>query len=249
MPTILKFDLCKICWRILCVYVVILSLSVRQLDVTGDTLPGLVIVVNSTSSCPSTAEKWNERAEKINCESMLSTVNATLKYHCLVNHWGNESIELCGEESEIIGHSCPEFNQGGNRIQEKYKHKCNNSDPPCPFKFYASEVFKYPSCLKLTFTTGDNDDNGDDDGDFIDDSGETDSVSLFTITILVFLGILIISLFYFYWKTKGNKPKETKHTTEEVKNATAGNNEMYGELNDPSTILKDEKITMIKFPK
>lgn len=31
-----------------------------------------------------------------------------------------------------------------------------------------------PSCLKLTFTTGDNDDNGDDDGDFIDDSGETD---------------------------------------------------------------------------
>lgn len=27
-----------------------------------------------------------------------------------------------------------------------------------------------PSCLKLTFTTGDNDDNGD----FIDDSGETD---------------------------------------------------------------------------
>lgn len=42
---------------------------------------------------------------------------------------------------------------------------------------------------------------------------------------------------------------ETKHTTEEVKNATAGNNEMYGELNDQSTILKDEKITMIKFPK
>lgn len=31
-----------------------------------------------------------------------------------------------------------------------------------------------PSCLKLIFTTGDNDDNGDDDGDFIDDSGETD---------------------------------------------------------------------------
>lgn len=34
---------------------------------------------------------------------MLSTLNVTLKYHCLVNHWGNESVELCGEESEIIG--------------------------------------------------------------------------------------------------------------------------------------------------
>lgn len=62
-----------------------------------------MIVVNSTSSCPSTAEKWNARAEKVNCESMLSTVNDTLKYHCLVNHWGNKSVEVCGEESEIIG--------------------------------------------------------------------------------------------------------------------------------------------------
>lgn len=35
-------------------------------------------------------------------------------------------------------------------------------------------TIKDHSCLKLTFTTGDNDDNGDDDGDFIDDSGETD---------------------------------------------------------------------------
>lgn len=246
MPTILKFDLCKICWRILCVYVVILSLSVRQLDVTGDTLPGLVIVVNSTSSCPSTAEKWNARAEKVNCESMLSTVNVNLKYHCLVNHWGNESVELCGEESEIIGHSCPEFNQGGNRIQEKYKHKCNHSDPPCPFKFYASEVFKYPSCLQLTIPIGD---DNDDDVDLKKDTGETDGVPIITITILVFLAILIISLLYFYLKRKKNKPKEIKHTTEEVKNAAARNNEMYGEKNDPSTILKDEQMTMIKFPK
>lgn len=246
MPTILKFDLCKICWRILCVYVVILSLSVRQLDVTGDTLPGLVIVVNSTSSCPSTAEKWNARAEKVNCESMLSTVNVTLKYHCLVNHWGNESVELCGEESEIIGHSCPEFNQGGNRIQEKYKHKCNHSDPPCPFKFYASEVFKYPSCLQLTIPIGD---DNDDDVDLKKDTGETDGVPIITITILVFLAILIISLLYFYLRRKKNKPKEIKHTTEEVRNATGCNNEMYGEINDSSTILKDEKMTMIKFPK
>lgn len=43
---------------------------------------------------------------------------------------------------------------------------------------YSSKFFFFtitdPSCLKLTFMTGDNDDNGDDDGDFIDDSGETD---------------------------------------------------------------------------
>lgn len=33
----------------------------------------------------------------------------------------------------------------------------------------------------------------------------------------------------------------TKPTTEEVKNATTDNNEMYGEENDPLTILQDEK--------
>lgn len=41
----------------------------------------------------------------------------------------------------FLGYSCPEFNQGGNTIQANYKHKCNESDPPCPFKYNSSKVF------------------------------------------------------------------------------------------------------------
>lgn len=37
----------------------------------------------------------------------------------------------------------------------------------------------------------------------------------------------------------------TKTTTEEFNNATTDNNGMYGEINDPSTVLKDEKKTFI----
>lgn len=34
---------------------------------------------------------------------MLFILNVILKYYCFVNYWGNELVELCGEESEIIG--------------------------------------------------------------------------------------------------------------------------------------------------
>lgn len=241
MPTILKFDLCKICWRILCVYVLILSLSVRQLDVTCDALPGPVIGVKNTPNCPLTALEWKKRAETMDCESMLYTVKVPLKYHCLLNHWGNETLELCGEESEIIGYSCPEFNQGGNTIQANYKHKCNESDPPCPFKYNSSKVFNYLVCLELTITI--DDDDKDDNGDAKDDTDI--SVAIIAVTIICFLAMLIISPIYFCWKGEGNKPKVTRHTTEEVKNATTGNNEMYGEENDSLTILQDEKKTFI----
>lgn len=40
-----------------------------------------------------------------------------------------------------LGQYCPEFNQRGNRIQESWTTKCNDSDPPCPFKFKSSDVF------------------------------------------------------------------------------------------------------------
>lgn len=53
--------------------------------------------------CLLIVEKWNEWVEKINCELMLFIVNVILKYYCFVNYWGNELVELCGEESEIIG--------------------------------------------------------------------------------------------------------------------------------------------------
>lgn len=44
-----------------------------------------------------------KQAELWNCKSMITIVYVTLKYHCLLNHWRNETLEFCGEEKTIIG--------------------------------------------------------------------------------------------------------------------------------------------------
>lgn len=240
MPSVLEFDFCKILQKFLCVFLILLCVTVRQLDVTGDA--SHIVGVKHTPSCPATLEEWKKQAETWNCQS----IKATLKYHCLLNHWRNETLELCGEEKDIIGKNCPEFNQRGNRIQANWEHKCNESNPPCPFKYKSSEVFKYPACLKLERTI---DDDDDDDDDIKEDSDDTVRISIITITIVFFLAILIISplIYNFCFKGTGNKSKETKLTTEEVSNKLAGNKKMYSQGKDPSTILQDENKTLINF--
>lgn len=158
MPSVLEIDFCKILQKFLCVFLILLCVTVRQPDVTGDA--SHIVGVTNTSSCPATLEEWKKQAEIWNCQSIKST----LKYHCLLNHWRNETLKLCGEEKDIIGKSCPEFNQRGHRIQPNWKLKCNESNP-CPFKYKSSEVFKYPACLKLAKTIDDDDDDDNDDDD------------------------------------------------------------------------------------
>lgn len=72
-----------------------------QLDVTGDA--SAIIGLKNTPSCPATAEEWQKQAKIWKCESIKTIAKATLKYHCLLNHWRNETLEFCGEEKTIIG--------------------------------------------------------------------------------------------------------------------------------------------------
>lgn len=55
--------------------------------------------------CPATEEKWRMAAERKNCSSKIPECPYTdpLKYHCLINAWRNETYELCGVDTEIIG--------------------------------------------------------------------------------------------------------------------------------------------------
>ena len=49
--------------------------------------------------CPQTKMEWKVAAEKKNCKSYCSS----FQYHCVMNTWGNETIEVCVPGLQIVG--------------------------------------------------------------------------------------------------------------------------------------------------
>lgn len=141
MFPILEFDICRIFWMLLFLVVLILFFDVSQL---GDNQnEAQIIDVQKVSSCPSTKGKWLKDAATKNCSSR----SITFKYHCLLNHWRNQSYVLCGEDKYIIGFYCPEYDERRGRIQENYKVKCTYLNHSCPIMYNSSAVYKYPACI------------------------------------------------------------------------------------------------------
>lgn len=52
----------------------------------------------------------------------------------------------------IVGNSCAEYNELGERIQSNFGRKCNGADfdVKCPFKYFANEIYlcKFHSIFK-----------------------------------------------------------------------------------------------------
>lgn len=53
-------------------------------------------------SCPQNVKEWNLEAVKKGCEKMSHSCSS-FEYHCVINSWGNETIEVCAPRTKIIG--------------------------------------------------------------------------------------------------------------------------------------------------
>ena len=51
--------------------------------------------VSVIDRCPMNSSEWNQRAMQKNCSMYPQTCIKPLQYHCLLNTFGNESIEVC----------------------------------------------------------------------------------------------------------------------------------------------------------
>lgn len=51
-----------------------------------------VLVIDS---CPTNSSEWKDRALQKNCSAYPQTCFKPLEYHCLLNPYGNESLEVC----------------------------------------------------------------------------------------------------------------------------------------------------------
>lgn len=112
-------------------------------------------------SCPRNASEWNERSIRKNCSTFKHTCSS-FEYHCVINTWVNETVEVCAPKTNIIGkrlfkvnilfrlHSkdvfnfdlfpgkvCAEYNYGGKTIQRQSNVLCKE----CPVLYYSVKSF------------------------------------------------------------------------------------------------------------
>lgn len=107
----------------------------------------------TVSSCPTSKEKWNLAASKKHCETHALRQNCThptnYVYHCVINQYENEILEVCAQKRIIFGH-CTAYNVGGGVIQHHFSAQCSHSAFPKCNRFYLStEAYKYPDCYQL----------------------------------------------------------------------------------------------------
>ena len=61
--------------------------------------------VKKVKSCPQNAEEWGNAADKKGCEK----VNHSFIYHCVMNTWRNETVEVCASAIGIVGETIPKL--------------------------------------------------------------------------------------------------------------------------------------------
>lgn len=109
--------------------------------------------VQVVSNCPVTEEELRKASQMKNCSAFASQCSDPDKfvYHCVINPFLNETLEVCAYEKIILLGFCTEYSYSANRIQQSFKTNCTKfSRNPCPPAYSSTEAYKYPECYELT---------------------------------------------------------------------------------------------------
>nr|XP_034334900.1 uncharacterized protein LOC117692048 [Crassostrea gigas] len=103
--------------------------------------------------CPENEEKWREAAARMNCTIYANQCDEPerLVYHCVINTFVNQTLEVCAYAQNILQGHCTEYNIRGNIIQPNVRTNCKAfSQNPCPQLYNSTEAYKYQGCYELT---------------------------------------------------------------------------------------------------
>ncbi|XP_062619702.1 uncharacterized protein LOC134281242 [Saccostrea cucullata] len=89
-------------------------------------------------------QQYVEEAKLKNCRDY-----GKIQYHCVINSFGNQSLEVCAPEKIIFGF-CTEFNQEIGKILANYYLDCTTFMPPCEKKYYSSNAYLYKGCYNYS---------------------------------------------------------------------------------------------------
>lgn len=70
----------------------------------GESCPISRKTVQVVEDCPDSLEKWNKAAERKNCADFAAHCDKpkALQYHCVINQFVNETIEVCAYAQNIV---------------------------------------------------------------------------------------------------------------------------------------------------
>ncbi|XP_062601573.1 uncharacterized protein LOC134263172 isoform X2 [Saccostrea cucullata] len=97
---------------------------------------------NISTSCPVNESSWIKAANEFGCSNHNDKCGGDLKYHCLINPWQNETVEVCAPATSIRSGHCAEYNARGGKIQEFYRQNCKT----CTQDYMSTEAYKYQEC-------------------------------------------------------------------------------------------------------
>lgn len=108
--------------------------------------------VQIVESCPTSKTEWDAAARKKNCSRIALQQDCSpveqFQYHCVINGYRNETLEVCAPTRIIFGH-CVEFNVPGGVVQDQLSTPCNEIFPKCDGIYNSMTAYKYPDCYQL----------------------------------------------------------------------------------------------------
>lgn len=125
------------------VFVCLTIIAFFKVSVNSTNCKDSAVTARIVKSCPQNVKEWNEAAAKKGCKK-LSHSCPSFEYHCVINAWGNETIEVCAPSLMIIGNVCAEYSHGGKRIQRNGNAPCKK----CPNPYFSNESYNYQECYE-----------------------------------------------------------------------------------------------------
>ncbi|XP_048767735.2 uncharacterized protein LOC125674588 isoform X2 [Ostrea edulis] len=105
--------------------------------------------VQYVKSCPVNETEYNDRAKRKGCLFIgqdCTTADA-FRYHCVLNSYGNASLEVCAPVWFLNGF-CAEYNEDGKVIQDHYPKDCTLFRNPCPSRVLSTDSYIYRECYQ-----------------------------------------------------------------------------------------------------
>ncbi|XP_062622252.1 uncharacterized protein LOC134283789 [Saccostrea cucullata] len=105
----------------------------------------LILYISSVMSCPRNEDEYNNAVKRKRCQAKPHPC-ASFEYHCVLNDWMNDTIEVCAPSSLIVGGICAEFNLDEMSIRGSFLTNCTAFNTPCPQAYKSTKSYKYSDC-------------------------------------------------------------------------------------------------------
>ncbi|XP_062566601.1 uncharacterized protein LOC134228921 isoform X2 [Saccostrea cucullata] len=124
-----------------------------EVKCSSDACPVSRQTMSIVPNCPTSESEWRKASQRKNCSAFASQCSYPdkLVYHCVINPFVNQTLEVCAYGKYIVLGYCTEYSLSGNIIQQNYDTDCSKfTQNPCPSGYHSTEAYKYPGCYELT---------------------------------------------------------------------------------------------------